>query len=173
MLCTVVIAVCLLGAYLTWHPFELVPPSAQARFGVCVSPRYGVMEEFEIDELNIGWYHDYRFQARPARPGGADYVQMVWGYPSDWMQLAVTVLLNRSSLWLVGNEPDNRYQGTRAPDEYARLYHDVYRFIKRFDISALVAIGGVSQPTPLRLQWLDEVLLAYEMTYGAPMPVDV
>ena len=36
-----------------------------------------------------------------------------------------------------------------------------------------MAIGGVIQPTPLRLEWLDRLLAAYEARYGQPMPVDV
>jgi len=36
-----------------------------------------------------------------------------------------------------------------------------------------VAIGGVSQPTPLRLAYLDRVLAAYKTQYSTEMPVDV
>ena len=36
-----------------------------------------------------------------------------------------------------------------------------------------MAIGGVSQVTPLRLDYLERVLAAYEKQYGQPMPVDV
>jgi hypothetical protein len=36
-----------------------------------------------------------------------------------------------------------------------------------------VAIGGVVQPTPIRLQYLDLILDAYQDQYGEPMPVDV
>jgi len=34
-------------------------------------------------------------------------------------------------------------------------------------------IGGVVQPTPLRLRWLDRVLKNYEQRYGVKMPVDI
>ncbi len=36
-----------------------------------------------------------------------------------------------------------------------------------------MAIGGVSQPTPLRLVYLDAILAAYRQQFGAEMPVDV
>jgi hypothetical protein len=36
-----------------------------------------------------------------------------------------------------------------------------------------VAIGGISQPTPLRLQYLETVLASYQARYAEPMPVDV
>jgi len=36
-----------------------------------------------------------------------------------------------------------------------------------------VAIGGVVQPTPLRLQWLDLVRQRYQTRYGTAIPIDV
>jgi len=169
----IVIGASLLAAFVTWTPFEPAPRQARARLGVCVSIQYGVIESFDVGGLPFGWYCDYRFQIRPPRPNGVDYVQTIWGYPPDWKALALAVLVNRGSLWLVGSEPENRYQGAYTPSDYARAYHDVYYFIKRLDASALVAVGGISQPTPLRLQWLDRVLASYEMAYGEQMPVDV
>jgi len=41
------------------------------------------------------------------------------------------------------------------------------------DSTSRVAIGGVSQATPLRLAYLDRVLEAYAARYGEEMPVDV
>lgn len=171
--CFAAVSLILVAALATWTPFDVAPQDARKRFGVCVSLKYGAMEDFAASGLHLGWYHDYRFQIRPPRPGGVDYAQTVWGYPPDWKALAAAVLLNRGSLWFVGNEPDNKHQDPHPPDEYARVYHDVYWFIKRLDKSALVAIGGISQPTPLRLLWLELVLSAYEEQYGRPMPVDV
>jgi hypothetical protein len=77
------------------------------------------------------------------------------------------------ALWLVGNEPDVRWQDSVAPEEYARLYHDLYGLLKGRDPTCQVAVGGISQPTPLRLRYLDAVLEAYQARYGEPMPVDV
>lgn len=170
---TAAIVICLLGALATWTPFDPIPQRESDRFGVCVSPRYGTLEDLPPSGLRFGWYYDYQFQISPARPGGVQYAQLVWGYPPDWAKLAFAVLLNRGSLWIVGNEPDNQYQDGRTPQEYARVYHDVYWFVKRLDSAARVAVGGVSQPTPLRLQWLDMALSAYQERYGHPMPVDV
>lgn len=170
---TAVIVVCLLGALATWTPFDPIPQRESDRFGVCVSPRYGTLEDLPTSGLRFGWYCDYQFQIRPARPAEVEYAQLVWGYPPDWPKLALAVLLNRGSLWIVGNEPDNWHQDGRTPQEYARVYHDVYQFVKRLDSAALVAVGGISQPTPLRLQWLDMVLSAYQERYGHAMPVDV
>ena len=45
--------------------------------------------------------------------------------------------------------------------------------IKAADPTARVAIGGVTQPTPLRLRCLETVLAAYREQSGAEMPVDV
>jgi hypothetical protein len=74
---------------------------------------------------------------------------------------------------LVGNEPDVIWQGNATPQEYAQVYHDVYQLLKSTDPTCQVAIGGISQVTPLRLRYLEAVLAAYREIYGQPMPVDV
>ena len=74
---------------------------------------------------------------------------------------------------MIGNEPECVHQGNRAPDEYAGIYHTCYTFIKALDPTASVAIGGVVEPTPLRLEWLDRVMAVYLARYGTKMPVDV
>ncbi len=76
-------------------------------------------------------------------------------------------------LWLIGNEPDVRWQDNTTPAVYAVAYHDLYTTIKAADPTAQIAIGGISQVTPLRLQYLERILNHYQQTYGAPMPVDV
>ena len=58
------------------------------------------------------------------------------------------------------------------PSKYAIIYHDLYEMIKSSDPTALIAVGGVSQATPLRLQYLDQVLQTYQDLYHEPMPVD-
>jgi hypothetical protein len=74
---------------------------------------------------------------------------------------------------MVGNEPDCIHQDSLLPAEYAQRYHDLYTFIKGLDPTAQVSAAGIVQPTPLRLQWLDMVLAAYQSAYGTPMPVDI
>ncbi len=80
---------------------------------------------------------------------------------------------NPGRTWLIGNEPDVRWQDNVRPERYAELYYDAYTAIKRGDPTAQVAIGGLSQITPLRLVYLDRVWAAYQAEYGEPMPVDV
>jgi len=75
--------------------------------------------------------------------------------------------------WLIGNEPDVRWQGDAPPDEYACLYHQAYQTIKLADPSAQVANGGISQITPLRLRYLDAVWASYRAQFGTQMPVDI
>lgn len=80
---------------------------------------------------------------------------------------------NPGHLWLIGNEPDVRWQDNTAPEPYAVAYHDLYTTIKAADPTAQVAIGGISQVTPLRLRYFERILAHYEAEYGTPMPVDV
>ena len=91
----------------------------------------------------------------------------------DWDTIAEVLAAYPGSFWVVGNEPDVIWQDNVTPQRYAEIYHETYTFIKEHDPTALVVIGGVSQPTPLRLAYLDIVLDTYESTYGQPMPVDV
>jgi hypothetical protein len=142
-------------------------------FGVAVS---GV-EHYDVDQLHAGWYLDWSHDADPARPHGMEYVQMVnvrggSAVPGS-QDLESIARLNPGSLWLIGNEPDVVWQDGLTPTEYARVYHDVYELLKSADPSCQVAIGGVSQPTPLRLQYLDMILDAYKDLYDQTMPVDV
>jgi hypothetical protein len=80
---------------------------------------------------------------------------------------------HRGLTWLIGNEPDVRWQDNTTPEVYAVAYHRAYTAIKSADPTAQIAIGGVSQVTPLRLAWLDRVWDFYQSLYGTPMPVDV
>jgi len=99
---------------------------------------------------------------------------------------------NPGSLWLIGNEMDrydwggvNPYndslgdpdssggQDEMLPELYARAYHEFYHLIKEADPDAQVAIGGIIQATPARLEYLTKIWDTYQTLYGADMPVDV
>ncbi|MDY7078950.1 MAG: hypothetical protein SXV54_18710 [Chloroflexota bacterium] len=146
-------------------------------------PRWGVgvgtgpISRYQVGSLRLGWYLDWQAQLAPLRPEGAAYAQMIRlreGVLSPGTgEIAAIARANPGSLWLVGNEPDVKWQDNVEPATYARLYHDAYSAIKSADPTALVAIGGVSQPTPLRLRYLDMVLGAYQTQFGAEMEVDV
>ena len=158
--------------------------SANQRFGAGLSTgtkvngRPAMITDYDIGSLGIGWYSDWTAHAEPLRPGGIRYAQLyavrATAYPTNTLGLTATVSANRGALWIVGNEPEGMYgQGKRTPAEYAQIYHYFYTLIKAIDSTAYVAIGGVIQPTPLRLQWLDMVLSEYRARFGQEMPVDV
>lgn len=146
-------------------------------------PRWGVgvargpISRYDVDPLRLGWYLDWATQINPPRPGGVTYAQMIWlsegVLQPNAEEIAAIAQANPGSLWLVGNEPDVIWQDNTIPTTYAQLYHDAYTAIKGADPTAKVAIGGVSQPTPLRLRYLDAILEAYRHQFDAEMPVDV
>jgi hypothetical protein len=77
--------------------------------------------------------------------------------PGGLTEVASFARSNPGSLWLIGNEMDRRDwdaggQDEMLPELYAHAYHELYHLIKNADPTALVAIGGVVQPTPLRLE---------------------
>jgi hypothetical protein len=96
--------------------------------------------------------------------------------------------LNVGSLWVIGNEIDRKDwceelsgnscvksggQDEMLPEVYARAYHDLRAIVKDADPTALIANGGIIQPTPLRLTYLTKIWDTYQSLYGSPMPVDV
>jgi len=152
-----------------------VPPRGRERFGVGVP--VGRITDYPVERLGIGWYLNWQVVVDPPRPGGVEFWQMVRvseeGVRPEAGTLRAAAQANPGSVWLIGNEPDVAWQDGVTPARYAEAYHDLYHLLKAADPSARVAIGGVSQPTPLRLAYLEEVLAAYRERYGAPMPVDI
>jgi hypothetical protein len=156
------------------------------RFGVGAAEN--PVTTYDLAPLNLGWYANWAAQETPARPGGIEYVQLLSVsdgaepaepthpdppsyYPSG-SHLAAIAAANPGSLWLVGNEPDCIHQDNVLPENYAVAYHDAYAAIKAVDPSARVSVGGIVQPTPLRLEYLEKVLNTYRSQYGAPLPTD-
>lgn len=111
-------------------------------------------------------------------PGlGMEYTPMVRMrngrlYP-DTDQLRELAAASPGLTWLIGNEPDVVWQDNTSPEVYAIAYHRAYEAIKAGDPTAQVAIGGISQVTPLRLAYLDRVWAFYQELYGEEMPVDI
>lgn len=128
-------------------------------------------------QLGFGWYLDWTAGPDRYHSTEVEYmptIRLMGGHPQPGGQdLLAIVDAHPGALWLIGNEPDVRWQDNVSPETYAELYHDLYTILKEHDPSCQVAIGGVSQPTPLRLRYLDRILAAYQARYGEPMPVDV
>ena len=145
------------------------------RWGIGVDE--GPITDYRVGPLRLGWYLDWTAREEPARPGGADFAQMVrvkgGRLAHDADTIAAIAQENPGSLWLIGNEPDVRWQDNVEAATYAQLYGRAYRIIKEADPTARVAAGGVTQPTPLRLRYLDTVLEAYGEQFGETMPVNV
>lgn len=96
--------------------------------------------------------------------------------PYSYIQSAARA--NPGSIWLIGNEMDRLdwaggAQDEMTPELYAVAYHEIRSVIRQADPTARIAIGGIIQATPLRLQYLDKVWATYKARYGVEMPVDV
>ncbi len=152
-------------------------PSEHERFGFNVVRNYGQsIDDYAVEQLNAGWYVDYSVQQSPSAPNGMQYVQTL--LPSQFYPIQPTILgplidANPGALWVLGNEPDRDLQDGMTAQAYAVFYHDMQQYIVQRDPTALVAVAGLVQPTPIRIRYLETILDTYEQRYGASMPVDV
>jgi hypothetical protein len=153
-------------------------PLPRERYGY-VAESSGWRRTFDVAQLGGGWYVDASPPACATSPGGMDRALLLrvrnWQDYPRWEWLESMVYAHPRSLWLVGNEPDCIWQDNLLPEDYATVYHDIYWAIKGWDSTALVSPGGIVQATPLRLQWLNQVLEAYAIQNPSSpmMPVDV
>lgn len=158
-------------------------PSPHQRFGYMIPHYWNEPQKFalhRVEQLHAGWHSSYYPIKVPPSGPGMEYVQMIRVGEKDYnpatfaTKLAPIVDANPGSLWLIGNEQDRlQYQDSRTPEDYAEIYHTLYTFLKQRDPSCKIAIGGIVQPTPLRLEYLDRVLTHYRQKYGTMIPVDV
>jgi hypothetical protein len=161
-------------------------PAPRDRFGFD-SLGNDPLTNYDVAQLNAGWYTDWGASGNPPHPDDLTFAQLIsFKAGSDPHDPAlVTVSPSRAtiaqiaaahpgSLWMMSNEPDSLYQGTPLyPEVYAHVYHDIYHYIKTLDPTALIANGGIVQPTPCRMQYLDIVWDTYQQAYSKTMPVDV
>lgn len=149
--------------------------SAPARVGVGLP--VGPFGAYDWGKGLPGWYVNWRALPDPTAPSGVRFAHLIYVFGDTFQPAVETVKAiaqaDPGALWLVGNEPDVAWQGNATPEQYAGVYHELYLALKEADPSAQVAIGGVSQPTPLRIAYLDRVLQAYRSRFGEAMPVDV
>ncbi|MBP7688545.1 MAG: hypothetical protein KA765_11575 [Thermoflexales bacterium] len=153
----------------------VVITGARQRFGIGVSLPAPFIAR--LADLGAGWFLDWNSLASSGRPAGPEYIRMVRvprGQPRpDLATLADIAQRSPGSLWLIGNEPDVIWQDNATPEQYVQVYHDVYATLKQADPTSRIAIAGVTQPSPLRLQYLDRILALYWERFGQDMPIDV
>ena len=155
--------------------YRLPPWSGTARFGFGVVKN--PIEQYNISSLGADWYLEFGFRDDPPPLFDLEYVQMVrlseTGYLPGQDAIEKYARAQPGTLWLIGNEPDAPVQDCVTPQSYAQLYHDLHGIIKGADPTAKVAIGGVVQATPLRLQYLEMILDEYQDQWEEMIPVDV
>jgi hypothetical protein len=139
-------------------------------------PHLGI-GSFDWGDAPPGWYLNWSTQPGLDPRADVAFARMIRlkgdSFSPALDQIKAAAARDPGVLWLVGNEPDVPWQDNATPEQYAAVYGVLYKAIKEADPTARVAIGGVSQPTPLRLAYLDRILAAYKARYGAEMPVDV
>ena len=156
-------------------PAAPAPSAARSRVGVGLA--MGAISDYPWGDGAPGWYLAWGVQAAPKGVPDIRFTQMVRVFGGriqpDLAVIQAAARANPGALWLIGNEPDVIWQDNATPEQYAAAYGAIYPALKAADPTAQVAIGGVSQPTPLRIAYLDRILAAYRAQLGAEMPVDV
>jgi hypothetical protein len=144
------------------------------RVGVSVPQEVGPPNDYDLEPLGVGWVMTWGAALSPPVPSNVAFAQTVrvkYGMLSRPPQeLTVIAAANPGSLWLIGNEPDVKWQDNVEPEAYARLYHEAYVAIKEGDPTAVVAAGGITQPSPLRLRYLERVLASYREAHDERLP---
>ncbi len=159
------------------------------RFGAAAPSSGGIttfvgLQPYDLSSLNLGWYLDWNTNPQPQQPYGLEYAQVIrlsqtitppyykLDEPATWADLQALVQARPHDLYFVGNEPDSPFQDNMCAPNYAAAYHDVYAFIKGINPAVQVGIGGIVQPTPLRLQYLEDIWDTYAISYGQPLSTD-
>jgi len=149
------------------------------RLGLTVTSGF---EGYNVARLGIGSYLNWGMSATPVTPNGIDFIQVVRvkddAFDEQLSKIPDVARARPGSYWLVGNEPDTAYgaewggQDNVSPETYAERYFAAYSAIKASDPTASVGIGGITQPTPARLEYLNRVLAAHKNRYGSLPPAD-
>ena len=144
------------------------------RFGIGLTSRvpYSI-SDYDLSDLCIGWYSNWSLAVTPDTSNGIEYAQLVRVHAGNvgasQAHISAVAGANPGALWMVGNEQENVWQGNCTPAQYAAAYNQAYTMIKGADPTARVAVGGVTEPTPLRLKWLEQVLASYDTQFGVDM----
>ena len=155
-------------------PADIVPQNERSpRAGFSLSSQTN--PEYWAQMLGSGWYIDWAVQSDPPLNGLEHWsmIRVNENCISPSLESIQAAAINfPGQVWIIGNEPDVIWQDNVTASKYAVFYHDLYQVIKSTDPTSLIALGGISQATPLRLKYLDQVLQSYQELYKETMPVD-
>jgi len=152
----------------------VIPAEERFRLGVSLPTWHG--NPNVLGALQVGWVMDWRSRDTNPYGGGVSHLQTVRlmhdQLSVDAGTLTAMAAARPGSTWMISNEPDVRWQDDVTPETYAHLYRAAHQAIKDGDGSAVVAAGGIAQPSALRLTYLDRALAEYQRTFGEPLPAD-
>ena len=141
------------------------------------------LSDYNLANLRVGWYSDWSYNDAPDQPRDVtaatrlEYVQLLTvrddQWPPKWSAVKKAATSQPGSLWIIGNEPECPNQGNLTPRKYAERYHEAVNLLRSYDSTARFAIGGIVEPTPLRLRWLEEAMTNYYTLFGYSMTADI
>ena len=126
------------------EPLDLrVDGAAAGLVSQLVGGLHGDRLDHGIAVPNLGSDVEIPFHIPPDEEAGMEFAPMVrmkqgeLEPPLEW--IAATAAARPGHTWLIGNEPDVRWQDNTTPEAYAEAYHDAYHAIKQADPTAQVA----------------------------------
>ncbi len=156
--------------------------SPHLRFGSLLGGhRLNSLETLDVERIHLGWHVEHFYTNPAPPPPGIENVFVIHLPPYNFVyenyveRVTTAVQANPGAVWSIGNEMDRPgpFQNAQFPEVYAEIYYQLYTLIKSVDPTAQVSIGGIVQPTELRLRYLDIVWDTYLTNYGTTMPVDI
>ncbi|MEM7130895.1 MAG: C25 family cysteine peptidase [Chloroflexota bacterium] len=168
------------------HTPTATPSGPVCRAGVLLntigSGPQASISSYDITDLGAGWYSNFSTSLSPGSPDHLDHSKVIrltaledsgYRFSPNADSIQTIASENPGSDWFIGVEPDRiKFQDGMPPDLYAAAYHELYHLIKSADSTARLFPGSITQPTPLRLQYLDLILQNYQDAYGVPLPAD-
>ena len=119
---------------------------------------------YDMSSLGIGGYLNWGTSRPSSLPANIEHTKVLRVrddvYPTTLNNLTATVQSNPDQVWIIGNEPDVKHGGqdNLLPEVYAARFYTLRNRIKLLDPDAKVGFGPISQPTPIRIRYLNRIL---------------
>ena len=147
------------------------PPNSFCRFGIGAA---NGVSGYDLTQLGVGSYLDWSTSRSSQVPNTIQFFHVLRvsdaSYTQTLANLPTQVIANPGAVWIIGNEPDSEvsYQDHVTAQVYAQRYFELATLIRAKDPEAVIGFAPIIQPTPLRIYYLDLVLVELNQLTSNP-----